>query len=384
MEATFGHGLPFVFFRVTGGDAIVTPEGAFSTWYSQDGMLGLTIQGRHYGVFAPTGSTWSGTGPLQSSLNGQDYLSIALLPDNQTSTLELFRTHAYAFVTDSTVDWVYDEAAATVQTTYSYETELMESNGTSVNETMTALYRHQWLNTSDPLTGYSYPSVNGEMKLYAGSTFTTDLPFSGVLPALPDRGDYNPAELLAHVQDVAAETLPTGATYDERQGHGALRPPRPYRGPDRRDRRAGPLSRRDQEPAGGLVHRGRGAGVLLHRRLGRHDRVPVRLRGGQPDQRSSFPRGLRHHERGHRRAVRQHLGGAGQLGRHGQPADQGRQQLGPGGHAVSLPAVARRLCRALLGGGTRGFRGRQQPGVELGVHELRHGRHSLGRSDRAD
>lgn len=213
MEATFGHGLPFVFFRVNGGNAIVTPEGAFTTWFSQDGVLGLTIQGRHYGVFAPTGSTWTGTGPLQSSLNGQDYLSIALLPDAQLSTLELFRKHAYAFVTDSTVDWVYDEAAATVQTTYSYETDLMESNGTSVNETMTALYRHQWLNTSDSLTSHSYESVNGEMKLYAGSTFTTDLPFSGVLPALPDRGDYNPTALLAQVQDVATETLPTGGTY---------------------------------------------------------------------------------------------------------------------------------------------------------------------------
>ena len=89
MEATFGHGLPFVFFQVTGGDAVVTPEGAFTTWYDQDGVLGLTIQGRHYGVFAPTGSTWSGSGPLRSSLNGQDYLSIALLPDDQISTLEL-------------------------------------------------------------------------------------------------------------------------------------------------------------------------------------------------------------------------------------------------------------------------------------------------------
>ena len=220
MEATFGHGLPFVFFRVTGGNAVVTPEGAFTTWYNQDGVLGLTIQGRHYGIFAPTGSTWTGSGPLQSSLNGQDYLSIALLPDNQPATLALFRKHAYAFVTDSRVDWQYDEAAAMVQTTYSYETQLMENNGTSVNETMSALYRHQWLNTSDPLTAYSYQSPNGEMKLYEGSVFTTDLPFSGVLPALPDRGDYNRGALLAEVQAVAAESLPVGPTYENGKAMG--------------------------------------------------------------------------------------------------------------------------------------------------------------------
>jgi endoglucanase Acf2 len=99
MEATFGHGLPYVFFKVTGGNAVVTPEGAFTTWYNQNGTLGLTIQGRNYGVFAPSGSTWTGTGPLTSTLNGQNYLSIALLPDNQAATIALFRKHAYAFAT---------------------------------------------------------------------------------------------------------------------------------------------------------------------------------------------------------------------------------------------------------------------------------------------
>jgi endoglucanase Acf2 len=214
MQATFGHGLPFVFFKVTGGNAVVTPEGAFTTWYNQSGTLGVTIQGRNYGIFAPTGSTWTGTGPLQSTLNGHDYLSIALLPDAQPATIQLFRKHAYAFVTDSRVQWQYDEAAATLHTTYSYVTDLKESNGTSVNETMTALYRHQWLNTSDALTSYTYPSPNGLMKLREGSTFTTSLAFSGVLPALPDRGDYNRADLLAQVQAVAAEVLPVGPTYE--------------------------------------------------------------------------------------------------------------------------------------------------------------------------
>lgn len=214
MEATFGHGLPFVFFRVTGGNALVSPEGAFTKWYDQGGVLGITIQGRHYGIFAPTGSSWTGSGPLQSSLNGQDYLSIALLPDAQPSTLELFRQHAYAFVTDSRVEWHYDEATASVQTIYSYETELKETVGSNVNETLTALYRHQWLNTSSPLTNHSYASPRGEMKLYAGNSFTTDLRFSGVLPALPDRGDYNRADLLAMVEAAATETLPVGPTYE--------------------------------------------------------------------------------------------------------------------------------------------------------------------------
>ncbi|MBT8401013.1 MAG: carbohydrate-binding protein, partial [Rhodothermia bacterium] len=214
MEATFGHGLPYVFFRISGGNAIVTLSEAPTIWHNQDGVLGITVAGKHYGIFAPTGSTWSGTTTLQSSLDGKDFLSVALLPDASASTLDLFKRHAYAFVINSIVDWQYDEAAAELTTTYSYETTWMDDPANSTNETLTALYRHQWLNTSAPLTGHSYQSPRGVMKLYEGSSFTTNLMFSGVLPALPDRGDYNRSELLSKVQSVAAETLPIGPTYE--------------------------------------------------------------------------------------------------------------------------------------------------------------------------
>ena len=161
MRATLGHGLPFVFFRLTGGDAVITTAQTPTIWYNQDGVLGLTIAGRHFGVFAPTGSTWTGTGTLQSSLAGKDYLSVALLPDASPATLELFRQRAYAFVTGSRVEWNYDEARSRVVTTYSYDTTPMETGGALVNETLTALYRHQWLNTRAPLTGHSYTSPRG-------------------------------------------------------------------------------------------------------------------------------------------------------------------------------------------------------------------------------
>jgi len=213
MEATLGHGLPFVFFRISGGDAVITSEQSPNIWHNQDEVLGITIDGRHYGIFAPTGSTWSGTSTFQSSLNGKDYLSVALLPDSNPETIELFRKHAYAFVTNSVVDWDYNESISELISTYTYETVLMDSNESNIDETLTALYRHQWLNSSDPLTNYSYHSPRGEMKLYEGSSFSTQAKFSGVLPALPDRGDYNRTDLLNFVQSVATETLPVADTY---------------------------------------------------------------------------------------------------------------------------------------------------------------------------
>ncbi len=214
MEATLGHGLPYVFFKITGGNAVVTSIQTPNIWYNQNEVLGITIDSKNYGIFAPTGSVWSGMSTFQSSLNGEDYLSVALLPDTNPATLELFRSHAYAFVTNSIIDWQYNETTAEVTTTYTYETTLKDSNTTNVDETLTALYRHQWLNTSDPLTNYTYNSPRGEMKLLEGSSFSTDLMFSGILPALPDRGDYNRTHLLNYVQTVATEVLAVGPTYE--------------------------------------------------------------------------------------------------------------------------------------------------------------------------
>jgi endoglucanase Acf2 len=221
MEATFGHGLPYVYFKIEGGDAIIASQQSPVIWYNQDEVLGITIDGKHYGIFAPTGSTWSGTTTLQSSLNGKDYLAIALLPDNTTSTLELFRSRAYAHVVNSIVEWDYNESNAELTTTYSYETVLKDSAENNINETLTALYRHQWLYTSDALTDHTYNSPRGIMKLKIGNTFTTNLKFSGILPTLPDKGDYNKTVLLDLIKEVANETLtPGGGTYNNGKAMG--------------------------------------------------------------------------------------------------------------------------------------------------------------------
>ena len=66
MEATFGHGLPYVFFKIEGGDAVITSQQTANVWFNQAEVLGVTIDGKHYGIFAPTGSSWSGTSTFQS------------------------------------------------------------------------------------------------------------------------------------------------------------------------------------------------------------------------------------------------------------------------------------------------------------------------------
>ncbi|MEP0554712.1 MAG: glycosyl hydrolase [Balneola sp.] len=220
MEATLGHGLPFVFFKITGGDAVVASQQTPFIWYRQNEVLGLTIDGKHYGIFAPSGSTWSGSSTFQSSLNGKDYLTVALLPDSQTATIEFFQKHAYAHVTNSVIEWNYDEISSELTSTFTYESELVDSADGNVNETLTALYRHQWKHSNDELTSYSYTSPRGEMKLKQGNVFSTELKFSGILPALPDQGDYDRSQLLTYVKQVANESLSVGPTYENGKAMG--------------------------------------------------------------------------------------------------------------------------------------------------------------------
>lgn len=213
MLATFGHGLPFVYFEITGGDAVINPNGNHTIWHHEEEVLGITVGGEHYGVFAPSGSQWTTDNQITSSLNGGTFLSIAVLPNNDPETLEYFRQRAYAFVTDTHVNWQYDEVNSTLNSEYTFETTLRDSSEGNLDETLTALYRHQWLSVEESLTGHTYNSPRGEMKLLAGNSFTTARQFSGILPSLPDAGNYNRSQLLQFVQQAASGNLGGGPTY---------------------------------------------------------------------------------------------------------------------------------------------------------------------------
>jgi endoglucanase Acf2 len=201
LKATFGHGLPFVYALKSGGDALITFSGAPTLWFNSNGVVGATVNGHHYGIFGPTGSSWSANGlTLQSNLAGKDYVSVAVLPDNTVAILNDFKAHAYAFVTDTQVTWSYNQANARVTTTFTAATTIKE--GTEARPLM-ALYRHQWLNTSVPLTNYTYISPRGTMKVFRGKSFSTTMAFQGVLPGLPDKGTYDFNTLYNYVHTVA-------------------------------------------------------------------------------------------------------------------------------------------------------------------------------------
>ena len=130
LRASLTTGLPFVFCEYTGGGAELDFPAAPNVWADRGNVLGVTHNGNHYGLFAPSGDDWSGTGSatLTNGLSG-GYLSIAILPDGNTSTLGTFEEYAYNFVMDTgagdatRVSPTYDQSASEVQTTYSFNTD---------------------------------------------------------------------------------------------------------------------------------------------------------------------------------------------------------------------------------------------------------------------
>ncbi|MET9956873.1 glycosyl hydrolase [Streptomyces sp. NPDC006339] len=208
LRTTIGHGSPFVYAKGTGGNAQITTAAAPTVFADQGNVLGITVAGHHYALFAPTGTDWNVAGTsITAGLGGKDYFSVAVLPS--TGALATYRKYAFSFVTGSTVDWSY--AGGTVRATYTLSTEAKE--GTE-RGTLQALYRHQWLHTTDPLTAYTYVSPRGTMKVREAASFTTAQKASAVLPALPKANGVDAARLRTYLNETANAADPFSGAVD--------------------------------------------------------------------------------------------------------------------------------------------------------------------------
>lgn len=206
-KSTIVKGSPYAYFTYTGGNPTVTLSANAAVFYGDKytSFLGLTINGVNYGLFGPTGSTWSGLGTNSLTCilpSGKNYLSIAVLPDTSDATFKYYQDRAFAFVTDTKVTWNYNESDSTLDTTYATTTVAKEGSN---KDTILALYPHQWKNNStiSPLS-YTYSTVSGLMKTISGSSFRTIYKYHGILPSLPDKGSYDKTTLNSYINELAA------------------------------------------------------------------------------------------------------------------------------------------------------------------------------------
>lgn len=205
LRTTFGHGLPYVFAQITGGRAVVDPNenlGDFSL-LENDGFAALfSVGGAVYGAYAPEGATWEFVnGRLEADVADGAWISVGALPVDDTNTRTLFRAHAHARITNTTVSWDVDEENAVVRNTFSASAE--NANGDAATPLL-ALFRHQWIYSDAPTLSATYSTVRGEMRLAAASSFTADVPLNGFIPAFPENGQFDTARLEGYLDEALA------------------------------------------------------------------------------------------------------------------------------------------------------------------------------------
>jgi endoglucanase Acf2 len=209
MLVSYGHGSPFVYALYEGGEPLLTLPKKPTIWSgdAQSPVLGITLGGRHYGLFGPSGATWAGldTNKLACRTGGKRYFALAVLPQATAETLTLFRRYAYAHVVGTRIEWSYDPPSSTVSERFTFTTKAHEGDETA---TLFALYPHQWRRTSTRLLDRDYDSVRGTMKLAAGTSFSTRRVYPGVLAGLPDRGGYDRKTLKRYIKDETAAPVP--------------------------------------------------------------------------------------------------------------------------------------------------------------------------------
>lgn len=133
-------------------------------------------------------------------------------PDPAAS--ELLARHAFAFVTDTRVEWSYSETDSEVTTRYNFEVTPMDD---VVIEPLVGLYPHHWMQLAPgtELAGFELPSVRGPIRIAAADSFATVLPFGGLLPVWPVTGSESELEDLSEF--LIGDTRRTGSLYT---GHG--------------------------------------------------------------------------------------------------------------------------------------------------------------------
>ncbi|MFT6594565.1 MAG: endoglucanase Acf2 [Akkermansiaceae bacterium] len=204
LSVTFGHGSPYVFGKISGGDPMITFSDQPMVWSAKKNVVGVTVRGNHYGLFGSKGSQWSGLEEKKfTNSDSKGYFSVALLPDKEPVTLERFSKYAHNHVVDTRVS--SRASGGYLESVYDFTTEALEGVGKG---TLYSLYPHQWKYSKAKLTGQVYKSVRGAMKVAEGTGFRASVPIQGLLPMLPAGGIPDRERMIGYLKLEAAKKSP--------------------------------------------------------------------------------------------------------------------------------------------------------------------------------
>jgi endo-1,3(4)-beta-glucanase len=216
LKATSGIGMPFLYFEKDDNDVVEIKINSGNVTIS--GEL-LTVQNasdnQDFVFYAPSGSSWSASGnTYTSSLNGKNYWSMVMLPQNTSNVngvAQELKKYAYVFPSNTSTSWNYNEESSNLTTNFEVTTDVKEGTNTNM---LLGLLPHQWYNltSNSPVpSSYSYSSVRGELKMLEGNSFTVENTFKGILPTIPYLANYSngfdPSEMNAKIANIENDGL---------------------------------------------------------------------------------------------------------------------------------------------------------------------------------
>ena len=222
MRVTVAHGSPYASFQLTRGDVRVRLPSAGDRLHAaaDPRALALRVNGKHYALFGPTGVRWEQASPTEwigRLPEGKGYFSAAAMPDGQSETLALFAKHAYAFITQTRVEWRVDAASNRVETTYKTDTRAMEGADAGP---LVALYPHHWFNNPsvEGKLGAAFDTVRGKLRLLAAPQFKTTATYQGFVPYWPG---IKESPRLDELKDLLDKDMRTARRMMLQEGKGA-------------------------------------------------------------------------------------------------------------------------------------------------------------------
>ncbi len=176
-----------------------------------------------YGLFLPEGTQITRLGSkLKIRLgSGADYLVVGIIPSTDKydvsgydlNAVRNLYEHAYAYITDTTVTYTYDEKLAAITTQYVI-TAAAKRAGFS-DQTLTGLLPTQWKYATDT-TGQLlaenapiYHSPRGLIKTIPANTYTVSDVFNGIIPVFDEpveSADYDREAMLEYL-DMFTESV---------------------------------------------------------------------------------------------------------------------------------------------------------------------------------
>ncbi len=204
MDVTLGEGMPAVWCEFTGVQPLIALggqhgkgsrgkgaakffnlAGSAATLPASGDTLGITYEGRSFGVFAPDGTRFEQTeaGIAVTFPGKASFLTLCPLPSEKD--IGTFHRHAFAVPRETRLSWDYNREAGTLTSTWKIRTDPLKPG--AEDAVIQGFLPHLWReDTLKPnLGGPSYTTIRGPLKCGAGNTFTFSHPFNGILPNLP-------------------------------------------------------------------------------------------------------------------------------------------------------------------------------------------------------